>query len=162
MPFLDTFIHWLHLMSAIVWIGGMIFAGWILTPVARVELPSEIRFPFYKKIGKRFYLLGWSALAVLILTGTYKIVSGWDSLEALLSSAYGKVLSLKLLLVGAMLFLSYLHDFVWAPKLLKLNAELTEKEYLRTVAHLSFWARINILLGIAIVFLGAYLRIHPF
>lgn len=99
---------------------------------------------------------------MLLASGIYKIVQVWDSIEMLMNSPFGIALSLKLGLVAVLLLLSYLHDFVWGPQLIKLNEQLSSEEYRKSVARLSFWARVNVLIGIAIVLLGAFLRINPF
>lgn len=157
----DVFIHWLHLMGAVIWVGGMIFAGWMLTPVARQELPPNVRAVLFRRIGKRFYIIGWVALAVLIGTGTYKISLVWGTLK-LFDSIFGGALLLKLSLVSIMLVLSFLHDFIWGPRLAKFTEDMDPNEYRKAVARISFWARVNVFAAILIVFLGAFLRMNPF
>lgn len=41
-------------MSAIVWIGGMVFASWVLQPVLSRSLAASVRMPLYREMGKRF------------------------------------------------------------------------------------------------------------
>lgn len=161
MNLVDTVIHWLHLMSAIIWVGGMIFAGWMLTPIARQELPPNFRAVLFKRIGKRFYVIGWTAVIVLIATGSYKISLIWETLE-LTDSTFGIALLIKLGLVSIMLTLSSLHDFVWGPRMRNLAERMDSDEYRKVAARISFWARVNVVAAILIVFLGAFLRMNPF
>lgn len=157
----DTFVHGLHLLAAAVWVGGMIFAGFVLAPIARRDLPPQVRYPLFKAVGERFAVLGRAALAVLVVTGGYKLFLIWRSLD-FLGSGYRSALWIKLCLVFAMIVLSVLHDFVWGPRLVNLSARPDSLEYRRTLSRLSWGARVNVALAVLIVFLGAILRMNPF
>lgn len=157
MSLLDTVIHWLHLMGAVIWVGGMIFFRWMLTPVTRQELPTRLRRVLFGKIGKRCYMVGWTALAVSIATGIYKV-----SVIGAFGSNYGMLLLAKLSLIFLMLILSYLHDFVWGPRLRALADTMDPDEYRRAARKISFWARVNVAAAVSVVFLGASLRMNPF
>lgn len=161
MQWLDVFVHWLHLMAAIIWVGGTLFAAFVLTPIVREDLPPQVRYPLFKKIGQRFSRIGWAAITVLILTGAYKLSLVWSDTE-IFKSTFGLMLSIKLTLILAMAVLSFLHDFVWGPRLSDQGGQMSPEEYRKIVSRLSFWARINVVLVIAIVFMGAMIRMNPF
>ena len=160
MLLLDTLIHWIHLLSAITWGGGMIFTGLILTPIARKDLPVELRYTLFKKIGRRFSIVGWISVSLLIATGIYKLSSVWQTTD-FFHSAFGIALTVKLILVAFVLFLSLLHDFVWGPRLAS-KETLDPKEHQALVWKLSFWAKVSTFLVVAIIFMGSFLRMNPF
>jgi len=60
----------LHLVAAIVWLGGMSFLLLALRPVAISQLPPPQRLPLLAAVLKRFFALVWIAIALLLLTGT--------------------------------------------------------------------------------------------
>ena len=60
----------LHLVAAIVWLGGMSFLLLALRPVAISQLPPPQRLPLLAAVLKRFFGLVWIAIALLLLTGT--------------------------------------------------------------------------------------------
>ncbi|MFQ5848369.1 MAG: DUF4149 domain-containing protein, partial [Candidatus Methylomirabilales bacterium] len=100
----------LHLLGAVVWIGGMLFVVLVLTPILRERPPVE-RTALLSAVGRRFLKVGWAGLAVLLLTG--------PMLWALRGFQISSVLAAKLALVGAILVLSLLHDFFLGPKLVE-------------------------------------------
>lgn len=64
----------LHVLAAIVWIGGMFFATFILGPASKALAPED-RVALYARAFPRFF--GWVWLAVLILLGSgYVILFG--------------------------------------------------------------------------------------
>ncbi len=161
MLWFDVIVHWLHLMAAAIWVGGMIFTGYVLMPVARKELPPPVRHPFFKAVGSRFAVLGNGALLTLVATGTYKLSLIWNS-DGFWSSLAGRVIAVKLALVAAMLALTVLHNFVWGPRMMQMAARADQPEFKALSLRLAFWSRVNVALVVAIMFLGAFLRINPF
>ena len=149
-------------MAAVIWAGGMVFTAIVLAPIARKEVPPQIRGPLFNKIGKRFSRVGWIALILLIATGTYKIISGWESWENFLSP-YGIVLAVKILIVIIVIILSLIHDLIWGPRLAAFSsADMGSDGFKTTLSKLTFWARVNVFLVILILFLAAWLRMNPF
>ena len=54
-----TFVT-LHLLGAVVWIGGMLFLGLVLTPILLGHPPKE-RAAFLHAVGRRFLKIGTTA-----------------------------------------------------------------------------------------------------
>lgn len=148
-------------MAAAIWVGGMLFTAFVLTPILKKELAPQVRYPLFKAVGKRFAAVGRAALTILIVTGTYKLIQAWNS-EGFWQSHFGRVIAFKLSLVFVMIVLSVLHDFVWGPRLAAFGGGPDGAEYRALARRLAFWSRVNVALVVAIVFLGAYLRINPF
>lgn len=58
----------LHLLAAVVWVGGMFFAYVALRPVAATLLEPPQRLPLWTQTFMRFF--PWVWLAILLLTAT--------------------------------------------------------------------------------------------
>ena len=59
----------LHILSIILWVGGMFFAHMILRPAAIAELEPPIRLKLWRHVFNRFFLWVWIAVVVAPLTG---------------------------------------------------------------------------------------------
>ena len=58
----------LHLLCAVLWVGGMFFAFVILRPsMAAIEAPQ--RMLLHTQVFKKFFLVIWHAMPVIIITG---------------------------------------------------------------------------------------------
>lgn len=111
----------LHVLSAMVWIGGVLFLALVGAPALRRVEPAELRARLFEEIGMRFRYVGWGAVTVLLVTGTWIMqLRGWLA-WGLLSNpdfwrgATGSALGWKLGLVTVMLVLSLWHDVALSP-----------------------------------------------
>lgn len=154
---LSALVHWLHLMGAILWIGGMLFAGWMLTPAERGAVPPEVRAAIFNKVGKRFYIIAWSALLVSIATGIYKVFA-LRGVPGLFQSSFGAILIIKLSLAAVMITLSFLHDFIWRPRLAARSGHAASGEHRGLDFWVPLWRHVNAAAAVLIVLLGAFLR----
>ena len=59
----------LHILSAVVWVGGMLFAHMFLRPVAAAHLEPPVRLPLWVGVFKRFFPFVWLSILFLPLTG---------------------------------------------------------------------------------------------
>jgi uncharacterized membrane protein len=58
----------LHLLCAVVWVGGMFFAYVVLRPsMAAIEAPQ--RMLLHTRVFKKFFLVIWHAMPVILITG---------------------------------------------------------------------------------------------
>lgn len=109
-----------HILSAIIWIGGVFFLALVVVPVTR-GLPPPQRVELFGAVGRRSRVVGWVCIGLLLLTGTinaaYRGVT-WTNLfsSELWGSPFGTTLALKLGVVALMLGLSVYHDFVIGPR----------------------------------------------
>ena len=101
-----------HLLAAMVWVGGsvaLVFAG---VPAIRV-LEGEPRGRAMRELGLRWRPLGYSALGVAVLTGV--VLASHDRSDA--RSPFDTVLWVKVGLTAALVVVSYLHNYVFGPRL---------------------------------------------
>ncbi len=101
-----TFLRVLHVLSACVWVGGTIALVFVGVPAIR-KLEGEARATAMRALGRRWRPLGWSAMAVAILSGLWltELHGGFD--RAALDTDFDRTLILKsvlvaLLVVGAL------------------------------------------------------------
>jgi copper resistance protein D len=153
-----------HILSAIIWVGGMLFLALVVVPVARKLQPAE-RGVLVGAIGRRFRMVGWVCIALLIVTGavntSYRGVT-WDSIASgqLLASDFGRLLAAKVALVVVMIVSSAVHDFAIGPAstraLGRKDADAArEAAALRRKA--SWLGRLNALLALLVVALAVAL-----
>jgi len=66
---LPIFIHWLHLLSAIIWIGGLAFLVMSVTPALRKTIPKEHIRPIIEAFYTRYKKMIGGILLILLFTG---------------------------------------------------------------------------------------------
>ena len=77
-----AFVYSLHLLAALVWVGGMFFAWMILRPAAVAALEVPARLKLWLEVFPRFFYWVWAAVLVLPVTGVGMLhmrFSGFDS-----------------------------------------------------------------------------------
>ncbi len=110
---------YVHLLSAVVWVGGMLFLALVAIPVLR-GLPDQPRAELVARMGERFRPVAWACIGLLVLTGilnlAYRGVT-WESVVTgqLWQNPFGRVLAWKLGFVAAAILLSAVHDFYLGP-----------------------------------------------
>ncbi len=111
----------LHILAAVTWIGGVLFIALVGAPALRTVEPPSLRTALWEAIGLRFRTVGWGAVILLLLSGTWLLwYRGWLAWSLLSSRAFwsagvGLALGWKLGLVTLMLVLSLVHDVALSP-----------------------------------------------
>ena len=62
-------LYAVHLLAALVWVGGMFFAWMILRPAAVAKLQAPERLSLWLAVFQRFFLWVWIAVLALPITG---------------------------------------------------------------------------------------------
>lgn len=62
-------LYALHLLAALIWVGGMFFAWMVLRPASASLLPPPQRLPLWAEVFKRFFVWVWIAVLVLPISG---------------------------------------------------------------------------------------------
>jgi uncharacterized membrane protein len=146
----------IHVLAAMLWLGGMFFLGVIGAPVLRGIEPPPLRQRLFQELGSRFRRVGWGAIAVLIVTGVINLhYRGWLRWHGVLASAQfwqsavGHALAAKLCTVVLMLSISAVHDFVHGPRAGRAAPRSPAAIAFRKRAALL--ARVNAILGVLLV-----------
>ena len=154
LPFLNV---WLHILAAVIWIGGMLFLSLVAVPVLRQVDSPLLRTDLFRKMAWRFRRLVWVCLAVLILTGTVNVAFYGDTTQG---SPYLKVLGIKLGLVAVLVAMGVAHDFIIGPRAARAQSRdglLPTGTDLLMVQLAPWVGRLNLLLGVIILVLAAAL-----
>jgi len=145
----------IHVLAALLWLGGMLFLGVVGAPVLRAIEPPALRQRLFGELGRRFRTVGWSAVAVLVVTGTLMLGSRgllhWSVLgtAAFWRTAFGTALAFKLIAVTTMIVVSAVHDFLHGPAAGRARPGSPTAVAMRRRAALL--ARANALVGILLV-----------
>ena len=68
----------LHLLAAILWVGGMLFAHMMLRPAAVQVLEPPLRLKLWIQVFKNFFLWVWIAIITLLTSGYWMIFSFYN------------------------------------------------------------------------------------
>lgn len=159
----------LHVLAAILWIGGMFFFGFILLPFLRSPKYKDVIASFLLDSGVKFRLISWHCFAVFVITGVINIhyrgyTWGNFSDGTLFAGPFGKALAIKLVFVSAIFVLSAIHDFYIGPKATRLwedkNADPALVAHNRKLA--GWFGRINALLALATLYTAVALARQGF
>lgn len=162
-----SIIRWIHILAAILWIGGMFFILLVLLPILRRALPKVERTLVLAKAGERFGVLSIVALTMLIVTGYFNAVHRhvvWTRLD---DSQYGRTLGLKLILVAVVIVVTFVHALYFGRKMTRLAErakEMSDQDdpglaaaRRRAAVGSGILSALNLLLNLAIVLLAASL-----
>ncbi len=102
-------IRWLHLVSAAVWTGGLITLS---AAVVALRKAGADRTQL-QAVGRAFGKLSWAAMGVLVITGVAQVMRLPDGFTSP-RGTYGRLLFIKLLLVGLVAGLALFHQMTAA------------------------------------------------
>lgn len=154
---------WLHILAATVWIGGMVFFATVIVPVLRRPEVSRGSAPLLRLIGARFRVVGWIALATLVVTGILNLrFRGIDwpvlSDSRFWATGFGRTLARKLGLVLLVTIAARAHDVMIGRRAIEaLERAPDSSEAKRTCRWASWLGRLALLLSLAILFFAVAL-----
>jgi copper resistance protein D len=143
---------WIHLIAAVSWVGGTIFLSLVLAPSYRVLASKPDAGVLFRTAAKRFRLVVWGAVAILLLTGPMLVLShGWSLFEP---GRWPSVLVLKLSLVVVLLVMTLAHDLALGPRVRVILALPSDKRSAsdRTVLAAATWLpRVALVLSLTVL-----------
>ncbi len=110
---LTELADWVHLLAALLWVGGLVLLAVCVWPLA----PSERRDAFL-----RFSRLAIVLVGVIVVAGTYLGIVRLPELSDLWTTSYGQTLLLKIAIVCAALAWGGFHHLFVRPRLLRGDA----------------------------------------
>lgn len=63
----------LHVLSVVIWVGGMFFAYMVLRPVASTQLEPPVRLKLWTGVFGLFFPWVWGAIVAILATGFWMI-----------------------------------------------------------------------------------------
>ena len=162
MSVFNVVMLWLHLFSAVLFVGGSFFIWLVVMPASHLFAKDESeRTQIIGKIAREFGRITTPTLVVLILTGIYNASWYLPSFGSLFAfKSYGAtVLFVKVILVIILVVLVYVHGAYYGSKISRLARE-RDTEGLKAVRRNSrIVSYANLALMIAILILAVMLQV---
>jgi len=145
-----TVVTFLHLLATVFWVGGMLYFHFILHPSLHLLDPPQVGKLMHFQM-KRFAMMAWLSIIVLMVTGVMMTPSGWFfNFSSLISTA----LALKHIFFLIMLLIGIFISLVYGPKMDRLEpkpGEHPSAEFFRTQHVVNLLTRTNLVLGILVL-----------
>ncbi len=151
---------YLHILSALIWLGGMLFLVLIVAPMLRQPDYKEAAGRILEEAGERFRTWGWIALTTFFVTGLYNAAYRLGGFSVLFraeswNGIWLKTLGVKLALFGVIVILSAIHDFKIGPEATRMMEKAPEDPATLRLRKMAAWiGRINLLLALVIVYIA--------
>ena len=133
-----------HILSAVIWVGGMFFAHQMVRPSVG-PLDPPVRLGLWRRIFERFFLWVWIAVALLLLSGVAMQILGIDGLHVHIMEGLGFIM---------MLAFGHLYFAPWK----RFRRAVDGGDFPAAAAQLNQIRRIvefNLVLGLVVVVVGA-------
>jgi putative copper resistance protein D len=147
-PIVDALVLWVHLFSAVLFVGGSFFMWIVVVPASHMLTEDESeRTRIVGKIAKQFAKVVNPSLLVLVVTGVYNVTWYLPSAGALLGSYSGRLLAIKVSAVAALLVLLYISNVYFGRRITRLAREgrLEELKALRRTSRLVSFANLGLM-----------------
>jgi len=161
MSLVNALIIWAHLITASIWVGGSIFIGIVLAPLLKTISDSiEGRLSIMIRVGRKFNKIGVPSLIVLIATGIYNSTGFIVNPGMILSTSYGVVLLIKIILVILLIITFVVHVRLIRTEVeRKIESKQLSGEFLQKLrSKIIMLGRLTVILSLAILLMAALLH----
>ena len=140
----------LHVIAAVIWVGGMFFAYMFLRPVAASQLEPPARLTLWAGVFGRFFPWVWASIAVILASGFWMIFGvygGMGSVGLYVHAMLG---------LGVLMMLIFFHVF-FAPygRLKRAVAAQDWPAGAKALSQIRMLVGINTLIGLTTFAVGA-------
>lgn len=143
---LELVVLWLHVVGAVVWVGGLAYQAHVLLPAAR---RGDVGL--FAEAARRARPATWTAVGIVVLTGFYN-VTRLGPLDRVLESGAGLLLAGKFILVIAAASIMGQRDFAQVTLLRSaLATGGNPAPALRAIARMD---RVVLVLALVVIYLG--------
>ncbi|MDF3130781.1 DUF2269 family protein [Kiritimatiellaeota bacterium B1221] len=151
---------WIHILCAMLWVGGMLFMTLMLIPALRGLKDPQLMRSLMQSVGKLYHRWGWGSLIVLFITGfmllDYRGISHTQLASSeFWQSPFGTTLAWKLSFFVLVAVFSVIHDVSAIKSSKRENPTPEHRSKDRKLA--SWLGRVTLLCSLAIVVLGIML-----
>ena len=140
----------LHLLAAVVWVGGMIFAHAVLRPSAVQVLEPPLRLELWVQVFRRFFVLVWISIGLILISGYWMLFNYFGGFQ-------GAGLHIHIMHGGGIaMVLVYLHVFFSPYR--RLKQAVIIQDYPLAGAQLNQIRKlvgINIMIGLLVIIVGS-------
>ena len=145
-----SLVYPLHVLAALVWVGGMFFAWMVLRPAAGAALEGPTRLKLWVEVFQRFFVWVWVAVAVLPISGVGLIQLRFNGFET--APRYVQVM------IGLYLVMTALFIRIQSLQLPELRNAVVAEDWPAGAAALGKIRRLvgcNLIIGLVLVALAA-------
>jgi uncharacterized membrane protein len=157
----QAIITWIHLTSAAIWVGGSLFIGAVLAPILKTMSYSlEERLQMMIRVGRRFNKIAIPSLIILIGTGIYNSYSFFNNFELLFSTSYGNLLTIKIILVMALIITYIIHVRIIRKDIEEqiMSKKMSEQQIKKLRSKIIILGEIIVIISVGILFMAALLN----
>jgi len=156
----QALITWIHLISSAVWVGGSLFIAIVFAPVLKTMSSSvEERLQIMIKVGRKFNKIAIPSLAILIGTGIFNAQQALLRPDFLVSTSYGVLLVIKMILVAALLASFAVHVRIIRREVERkiMEKQLSEAQVVMLRKKIIIVGEVTVVLSVAVLFFAALL-----
>jgi uncharacterized membrane protein len=140
----------LHILAAVIWVGGMIFAHSSLRPAAVQTLEPPLRLQLWVQVFRRFFVLVWISIALVLITGYWMLFNYFGGFQ-------GSGIHIHIMHgAGIIMVMIYLHVFFSPYR--RLKQAVIIQDYPLAGAQLNQIRKlvgINILIGLLVIIVAS-------
>lgn len=150
---------WLHILSAVVWVGAIFYTWWVLIPGMKSAYSTEEAPLRITSLEKHFRKVAHLFIALIAITGVINLLLPASLEKFKTSPSFGMLVTLKVILLAVLIFLHILRFVVYARKIESSaqRAKVSE-EGLKAWNKSKTVLMIQALTGIILIFIGVGLR----
>ena len=149
---MDTIFVALHVLAAVTWVGGMMFLSLVLAPLVRGRKAAPEFMALFRSAALRFRPVVWVAMVILVSTGP--MLLSRRGIHVTDPASWPGIVTVKLVLVSLLLFLTLLHDLLLGPRVSRVSAipESQRTSGEQMVFKTARWLpRLSLLIALAVV-----------
>ena len=147
---LNSIYNLLHVLAAVLWVGGMIFAHAFLRPVAVEQLEPPHRLKLWKGVFDRFFPFVWLSVILLPVTGFLMVDSIWQGMATAPMPIH--------LMRGLGIVMMMIFAYVFFLPYKQLSRAVAGNEWpvaAQALAKIRFLVGVNIILGVSVVVIAS-------
>jgi uncharacterized membrane protein len=140
----------LHLLSAVVWVGGMFFAYMALRPVAAAQLQPPQRLALWVGVFRKFFPWVFVAIALILASGYWMVLGFYGGFDAVGMHVHLMVWT------GYVMMLIFLHVY-FAP-FRRLQRAVAAEDWPaggRALAQIRVMIAVNLAIGLVVVVIAS-------
>ena len=140
----------IHLLGAVLWVGGMAFALAVLRPSLAVLEPPQ-RLALHGQVFSRFFRIVWHAMPLILLTGygmVFGTYNGFGSVNAAVHTMH---------LLGWIMTAVFVYVFFWPWKAMRAALQANDAKAAAAYAdHIRKLITLNLALGLIVVLIAPF------
>lgn len=149
---------WIHLLAAVVWVGGMVFLSVVLVPVLKQDGGFARHALLFRTVAYRFRAVVWGAMGILVVTGSVMAVGRAIPLTE--PWQWPTIFLAKISVVALLFTLTLVHDLVVGPQVRKIlgtaEAERSARDRI-LVRYSALVPRLSLLVALLVLLLAVVL-----